>query len=134
MLAVLRDCCARPLAGWGYGQPGQELRRLHAGTSGGGAAKRLRYSPGPALCRGPGRGECDAGQSQQRGDPGLDWGARSQSKPWSGRYAAYRSSKTALNALTLFYAHTLADDGIKVNALAPGLRRTDLNASAGPPV
>ena len=46
------------------------------------------------------------------------------------RHAAYRSSKTALNALTVFYAHTLADDGIKVNALAPGLRRTDLNATA----
>jgi hypothetical protein len=29
-----------------------------------------------------------------------------------------------------FYARTLADDGIKVNALAPGLRRTDLNATA----
>jgi NAD(P)-dependent dehydrogenase (short-subunit alcohol dehydrogenase family) len=34
----------------------------------------------------------------------------------------------------VFYAHTLADDGLKVNALAPGLRRTDLNASAGPPI
>jgi NAD(P)-dependent dehydrogenase (short-subunit alcohol dehydrogenase family) len=50
--------------------------------------------------------------------------------PHRGTYAAYRSSKTALNALTAFYAHTLADDGIKVNALAPGLRRTDLNATA----
>ena len=50
--------------------------------------------------------------------------------PHRGTYAAYRSSKTALNALTVFYAHTLADDGIKVNALAPGLRRTDLNATA----
>jgi NAD(P)-dependent dehydrogenase (short-subunit alcohol dehydrogenase family) len=50
--------------------------------------------------------------------------------PHRGTYAAYRSSKTALNALTVLYAHSLADDGIKVNALAPGLRRTDLNATA----
>jgi len=47
-----------------------------------------------------------------------------------GRGAAYRSSKTALNALTLFYGQSLAADGFKVNALAPGLRRTDLNARA----
>lgn len=47
-----------------------------------------------------------------------------------GMGAAYRSSKTALNALTLFYAQALAGDGFKVNALAPGLRRTDLNARA----
>jgi NAD(P)-dependent dehydrogenase (short-subunit alcohol dehydrogenase family) len=44
--------------------------------------------------------------------------------------AAYRSSKTALNALTVFYAQALADEGFKVNALAPGLRATDLNARA----
>lgn len=48
----------------------------------------------------------------------------------SGAGAAYRSSKTALNAVTLFYAHALADDGIKVNALAPGLRATQLNPVA----
>ena len=47
-----------------------------------------------------------------------------------GSYAAYRSSKAALNALTVFYAHALAGDGVKVNALAPGLRRTGLNATA----
>ncbi|GHJ40495.1 SDR family oxidoreductase [Streptomyces sp. TS71-3] len=55
----------------------------------------------------------------------------------AGSGAAYRSSKTALNALTLFYAQTLAEEGFKVNALAPGLRRTDLNdraaASEGDP-
>jgi NAD(P)-dependent dehydrogenase (short-subunit alcohol dehydrogenase family) len=48
----------------------------------------------------------------------------------TGGAAAYRSSKTALNALTVFYAQSLAGDGFKVNALAPGLRATDLNAVA----
>lgn len=47
-----------------------------------------------------------------------------------GRLAAYRSSKTALNALTLIYAQALASDGIKVNALAPGVRATSLNPGA----
>nr|BFE57484.1 SDR family NAD(P)-dependent oxidoreductase [Dactylosporangium thailandense] len=46
----------------------------------------------------------------------------------AGGGAAYRSSKTALNALTLFYAQALP--GFRINALAPGLRRTDLNARA----
>ena len=64
------------------------------------------------------------------GTGSLTWATDPQSRHWSGRYAAYRSSKTALNALTVFYAHSLADDGIKVNSLAPGLRRTDLNATA----
>ena len=48
----------------------------------------------------------------------------------AGGFAAYRSSKAALNAITIFYAATLAEEGIKVNALAPGLRRTDLNTRA----
>ena len=48
----------------------------------------------------------------------------------TGSGAAYRSSKTALNALTVFYAQALADDGVKVNALAPGLRATNLNPRA----
>jgi NAD(P)-dependent dehydrogenase (short-subunit alcohol dehydrogenase family) len=43
-----------------------------------------------------------------------------------GSGAAYRSSKTALNALTLFYAQALAPAGFRVNALAPGLRKTGL--------
>ncbi|MER6984636.1 SDR family oxidoreductase [Streptomyces carpinensis] len=47
-----------------------------------------------------------------------------------GGAAAYRSSKAALNALTVLYAQTLAEEGFKVNALAPGLRATDLNSRA----
>ncbi|MFI5916296.1 SDR family NAD(P)-dependent oxidoreductase [Dactylosporangium sp. NPDC051541] len=46
----------------------------------------------------------------------------------AGGGAAYRSSKTALNALTLFYAQALPE--FRINALAPGLRRTDLNERA----
>ena len=63
------------------------------------------------------------------GTGSLTWATGPQF-PHSGSYAAYRSSKAAMNALTVFYAHALAGDGIKVNALAPGLRRTDLNATA----
>jgi len=49
----------------------------------------------------------------------------------AGGAAAYRSSKTALNALTIFYAQSLAAYGpFKVNALAPGLRATSLNSRA----
>lgn len=47
--------------------------------------------------------------------------------PLGATMAAYRSSKTALTALTVFYAQALAEEGFKVNAFAPGLRRTDLN-------
>ena len=69
------------------------------------------------------------------GTGSLTWATGPQF-PHQGTMAAYRSSKTALNAVTLFYAHALGDS-FKVNALAPGLRRTDLNpiaaASEGDP-
>lgn len=49
----------------------------------------------------------------------------------AGAAAAYRSSKAALNALTIYYAQALAgQERFKVNALAPGLRATDLNSRA----
>jgi NAD(P)-dependent dehydrogenase (short-subunit alcohol dehydrogenase family) len=43
----------------------------------------------------------------------------------------YNSSKAALNAITLIYANSLRDAGIKVNALAPGFVATDLNRHTG---
>jgi NAD(P)-dependent dehydrogenase (short-subunit alcohol dehydrogenase family) len=55
-------------------------------------------------------------------NPQFDW------RLPQGRGMAYRSSKTALNAVTLLTAQSLAAEGIKVNALAPGLRRTNLVA------
>ena len=61
---------------------------------------------------------------------GQATGAFVSARQTTGSFAAYRSSKAALNELTVLYAHALAADGFKVNALAPGLRRTELNAVA----
>ncbi|ALD12880.1 SDR family NAD(P)-dependent oxidoreductase [Clavibacter capsici] len=52
-------------------------------------------------------------------NPQFDW------ERVQGGGVAYRSSKTAVNAVTLLTAQALGD-GIKVNALAPGLRRTSI--------
>ncbi|HTR70341.1 MAG TPA: SDR family NAD(P)-dependent oxidoreductase [Mycobacteriales bacterium] len=54
-------------------------------------------------------------------NPQFDW------ERVRGSGLAYRSSKTAVNAITLLTAQTLGDR-FKVNALAPGLRRTNLIA------
>jgi NAD(P)-dependent dehydrogenase (short-subunit alcohol dehydrogenase family) len=64
------------------------------------------------------------------GTASLTWSSSGPMAAYQGGYASYRASKTALNALTVFYAQSLAADGIKVNALAPGLRRTGLNSTA----
>ena len=44
---------------------------------------------------------------------------------------AYNSSKSALNAVTIQFAHELRDTRIKVNAVCPGFTATDLNAFTG---
>jgi NAD(P)-dependent dehydrogenase (short-subunit alcohol dehydrogenase family) len=64
------------------------------------------------------------------GTASLTWSTGPDRRFSTGGGAAYRSSKTALNALTVFYAQALEDEGFRVNALAPGLRRTDLNERA----
>ncbi len=80
----------------------------------------LRRSPAPRIV------------NVSSGTGSLTWSAdpEHQFAFSAGSGAAYRSSKTALNALTLYTAQALASEGFKVNALAPGLRKTDLNARA----
>lgn len=44
---------------------------------------------------------------------------------------AYNSSKTAVNAITIFFANELRNTNIKVNAVSPGYVATDLNNHTG---
>lgn len=44
---------------------------------------------------------------------------------------AYNSSKTAVNAITVFFANELRHTNIKVNAVSPGYVATDLNNHTG---
>ena len=44
---------------------------------------------------------------------------------------AYNSSKTAVNAITVFFANELRNSSIKVNAVSPGYVATDLNDHSG---
>jgi len=44
---------------------------------------------------------------------------------------AYNASKTALNALTVFFAKELRNTSIKINSVSPGYVATDLNGHSG---
>ena len=51
----------------------------------------------------------------------------------SGEWVHYAASKGAINSFTIGLAREVASDGIRVNAVAPGLIDTDLHASNGAP-
>jgi NAD(P)-dependent dehydrogenase (short-subunit alcohol dehydrogenase family) len=48
-------------------------------------------------------------------------------------YVHYAAAKAAVDTLTIGLAKELADDGVRVNAVAPGIVRTDIHAAAGDP-
>ncbi len=50
-----------------------------------------------------------------------------------GEYVDYAASKGALDTMTLGLAKEVAAEGIRVNAVRPGLIRTDIHASGGQP-
>lgn len=51
----------------------------------------------------------------------------------SGQYVDYAASKGAIDTFTIGLAKEVADDGIRVNAVRPGLIETDIHASGGLP-
>lgn len=48
-------------------------------------------------------------------------------------YVHYAAAKAGVEALTVGLAKELADDGIRVNAVAPGIVNTEIHAAAGAP-
>lgn len=50
-----------------------------------------------------------------------------------GQYVDYAASKGAIDTFTLGLAKEVADEGIRVNAVRPGLIDTDIHASGGQP-
>jgi NAD(P)-dependent dehydrogenase (short-subunit alcohol dehydrogenase family) len=50
-----------------------------------------------------------------------------------GEYVHYAAAKAGVDALTVGLSKELADDGIRVNAVAPGLVRTDFHLDPGRP-
>ena len=48
-------------------------------------------------------------------------------------YVHYAAAKAGVEAMTVGLAKELADQGIRVNAVAPGMVRTDIHAAAGDP-
>ena len=56
---------------------------------------------------------------------------KSDAEKYGVNLLAYMSSKTAVNALTVFFAKELKDTPIKINSADPGFTATDLNGNTG---
>jgi len=50
-----------------------------------------------------------------------------------GEWVHYAASKGAVNTFTVGLAREVASEGVRVNAVAPGLVETDIHAAAGEP-
>ena len=51
----------------------------------------------------------------------------------AGQYVDYAASKAAIDTFTLGLAHEVATEGVRVNAVRPGIIDTEIHASGGQP-
>jgi NAD(P)-dependent dehydrogenase (short-subunit alcohol dehydrogenase family) len=51
----------------------------------------------------------------------------------AGQYVDYAASKAAIDTFTLGLSHEVADEGVRVNAVRPGIIDTEIHASGGQP-
>ena len=50
-----------------------------------------------------------------------------------GEYVDYAATKAAIDTMTIGLGRELADEGVRVNAVRPGVVRTEIHASGGEP-
>ena len=77
------------------------------------------------------RSECARIVNVSSGLGSLTLTSNSESEYTAVNLLAYNSSKTALNAFTIQFAHELKNTNIKVNSADPGFTATDLNGHRG---
>ncbi|MGF7234560.1 MAG: SDR family NAD(P)-dependent oxidoreductase, partial [Frankia sp.] len=81
-------------------------------------------------------GEAVRRMSTARGGPGgaiVNVSSAAARLGSAGEYVDYAASKGAIDTMTLGLSREVAREGIRVNAVRPGLIRTDIHASAGEP-
>ena len=74
--------------------------------------------------------------SRKRGGAGgaiVNVSSRASRLGAPGEYVDYAASKAAIDTLTIGLAKEVAAEGIRVNAVSPGVIRTDIHASGGEP-
>jgi NAD(P)-dependent dehydrogenase (short-subunit alcohol dehydrogenase family) len=87
---------------------------------------------GPFVCA----GEAVRRMSTARGGPGgviVNVSSVASRLGSAGEYVDYAASKAGLDALTIGLAQEVADEGIRVVAVRPGIVRTEIHASGGQP-